>query len=281
MDRVASKSSTLPHQRTLLGQQGRHLATDELVAHRLLAVRVQLVGVADLPGARGLGDVVGLGFARGGQLGALAVKGVTIKILLAADGSLSRDRIRDKHGVVGPVDVGVDAQTKQVLVVVRVYPGIDLRAPAVRVLVGIHDVRVEDARQLDLGLDGAVLVEDPGHHVLVVGGREDLLDDELAAARHNDGVVAEVGVLEQDAGVLFVDADGVFDLPNAADARGELGIEVVNGALAVAAEGKAVGQVAGSVLAQVESVLAMVRMFGVSAVCRVSIRHVRMLLLGR
>lgn len=278
---MASKSSTLPHQRTLLGQQGRHLAADELVAHRLLAVRVQLVGVADLPGARGLGDVVGLALARGGQLGALAVKGVTIKVLLAADGSIAWDRIRDIHGVVGPVDVGVDAQTKQVLVVVRVYPGIDLRAPPVRVLVGIHDVRVEDTCQLDFGLDGAVLVEDPGHHVLVVGGREDLLDDELAAARYDDRVVAEVGMLEQDAGVLLVDADGVFNLPNAADARGELGVEVVNGALAVAAEGKAVGQVACAVLAQVESVLAVVRVLGVSTVCRVSIPHVWMRLLGR
>ena len=33
-----------------------------------------------------------------------------------------------------------------------------LRAPAVGILVGIHGISVEDARQLDLGLDGAILL---------------------------------------------------------------------------------------------------------------------------
>lgn len=256
--------SPLPDQRILLRQQGRHLATNKLVADGLLAVRVQLAGVADLPGAARLGHVIGLGLARGRQLGALVVEGVAVKVLLAAHGRFAGDRIRHEHRIVGPVDVGVDAQAEKMLVVVGVDAGIYLGAPAVRVLVGIHGVRVEDARQLDLGLDGAVLVEGPGDHVLVVGGREDLLDDELAAPRDDDAVVAEVGVLEQDTRVLLVDADGVLDLAHAAHARRELGVQVVDRALAVAPQRQAVGHVAGAVLALVKRVLALVRVLWVS-----------------
>lgn len=66
-----------------------------------------------------------------------------------------------------------------------VDPGVHFGPPALDVLAGSHGIGVEDAGQLDLELDGAVLVEDPVDAVLVVGGREGLGDDELAAARHD------------------------------------------------------------------------------------------------
>lgn len=92
-----------------------------------------------------------------------------------------------------------------------VDPGVHFGSPALGVLAGGQGIGVEDAGQLNFELDGAVLVEDPVDAVLVVGGREDLGDNELAAARHDGRAVAEIRVFEQDAGILLVDADGVLD----------------------------------------------------------------------
>jgi hypothetical protein len=66
----------------------------------------------------------------------------------------------------------------------------------VGILVRIHRIRVQDTRQLDLGLDGAVLVEHPLADIFIVGGSEDLLNNELPGARDNDRIVSEVSVLE-------------------------------------------------------------------------------------
>lgn len=54
-------------------------------------------------------------------------------------------------------------------------------------------------------------MENPVHAVLVVCCSENVGDDELAASGDNNRVVAEVGVLEQDPSILFVNADGVLD----------------------------------------------------------------------
>jgi hypothetical protein len=54
-------------------------------------------------------------------------------------------------------------------------------------------------------------VHDPVDAVFVVASREDLADDQFAGAGGGGGVVAEVGVFEEDAVVFFVDADCVFD----------------------------------------------------------------------
>ena len=112
---------------------------------------------------------------------------------------------------------------------------INLCAPALEVLAGKHGVSVQDARKLDLKLNGAVEVEDPVHAVLVVSSGEDVRDDELAGASHRNAVITEVGVLEQNPSILFVDTDSVFDrcgLPGTVDERC---IHVVYRALAVAA----------------------------------------------
>ena len=107
-------------------------------------------------------------------------------------------------------------------------------------------------------------MEDPVHAVLVVGGCEDMADEQFAGAGNGRGFVAEVSVFEQDPGVFFVDADGVFDRCGLAGAVHKVGVHVVDRALAVAAQCEGVGHVAAAVLAQIESVFALVRAFGVA-----------------
>ena len=65
-----------------------------------------------------------------------------------------------------------------------------------------------------------------------------------------------VGVLPADAMVLLVHADGVFDRERFTSAGGEVAVEVLDDAQAVAAQRERVGAVAHAVLARVERVLA-------------------------
>ena len=115
----------------------------------------------------------------------------------------------------------------------------------------------EDAGQLDLELDVAVLVEIPEEAVLVVLDRRDRRDDQPARAAHLR-VVGQpaVGVLPEDAEVFLVHADGVLDRQRLAAAVAQVGVEVADQAEAVAAELQAVGAHAHAVLADVEGVLA-------------------------
>ena len=229
-----------------------------------MAIRIDLVLVRNLPRPTGVSVKVGHGFGRGRVLGPLRRKGVAVLVLRRSDGRGRGPGIDLEDCVVRSVDVGVDAQAEEMLMVVRVDAGIHLGAPALGILTGIHGVGVEDAGELDLELDGAVLVEDPVDAVFVVGRREDVRDDELARPRHDDRVVAEVGVLEEDARVFLVDADGVLDRRAGPGAVDEGGVQVVDRALAVAAEGEAVGHVAPAILSEVEGVLALMGMLGVA-----------------
>lgn len=86
--------------------------------------------------------------------------------------------------------------------VVRVDARVDFCAPRGGLLARVEGVGVQDAGEFDLELDRAVLVEDPVDAVLVVGGGEDVADQELACAGYGCGVVAEIGVFEEDAGIL-------------------------------------------------------------------------------
>lgn len=54
-------------------------------------------------------------------------------------------------------------------------------------------------------------MEDPVDAVFVVGGGEDVGDDQFAASGDDHGFVPKIGVFEEDTGIFFVDADGVFD----------------------------------------------------------------------
>lgn len=264
VDGMSGKGGALPDQGALLGHEAGDLSADQLVADGLLAVGVELVGVGNLPGAGGGAVVVRHGLALGHELGALVIETVAVKVLGAADGGLAGDGVVDEDGVVGTVDVGVDAEAEEMLVVVGVDAGVDLSAPALGVLVLEHGVGVQDTGELDLRGNGAILVEHPGDDVLVVGGGEDLLDDQLAATGDDDGIVTEVAMLEEDAGILLVNADGILDGAKTTITGRELGIHVVNGALAVAAKGQAVGHVASTILTLVKSVLAVVGGLGVT-----------------
>jgi hypothetical protein len=129
------------------------------------------------------------------------------------------------------------------LVVVSVHLGVDACAPWAGILIRVESISIEDAGKLNLRLDGAVLVEDPLNSIFVVGGSEDLLDDELACAGNSDRLVSEVRVLEENAGVLLVDADGVLDGLDVSITGWELSVEIVDGTLAIAAQGERVGHV--------------------------------------
>ena len=148
--------------------------------------------------------------------------------------------------------------------VMGIDAGVDLRAPFLGVLAGVHGVGIQDAGEFDLELDGAVLVEDPVDTVLVVCGGEDVGDEELAAAGHDDRIIPEISMFEEDARVFFVDTNGVFDELGGTGAVDEGGIHVVNCAFAVAAEGEAVGHVATAIFAKVEGVFAVMGMFRVA-----------------
>lgn len=231
-----------------------------------MGIRVEFVLVAHFPGPRGGSFVVGHGFDGVGVLGLLRVKGVAVEVLLGADLAWAAGSVDLEDGVAGAVDVGVDAETEQVLVVVRVDAGVHFCPPSLGVLAGEHGVGVQDTRELDLELDGAILVEDPVHAVLVVGGREDVADDQLAGPRDDGGLeaVTEVAVLEQDTRVFLVDADGVLDGHGRAGPVDELGVHVVDAALAVTAQAEWVGHVTTAVLAEIEGVLALMRVFWVA-----------------
>lgn len=264
MHGVAGKASTLPHQATRLGQQTRNLSAHELVRDRLLAVRVKLGLVDHLPCTARSAVVVGLGLAAGAKLGLLGVEGVAVEVLGAANRSVAGDCVNHVDGVVCSVNHGVDAETEEMLMVVRVDLGVHLSAPRTSILTRVERVGVEDTSELDLRLDGSVLVEDPLASILVVGGSKDLLDDELASTGDGDGVISEVSVLEENTVVLLVNADGVLDGADRTIAGSKVGIEVVNDTLAVAAESQRVGKVTSTVFTEIKGVLALVRVLGVA-----------------
>lgn len=101
------------------------------------------------------------------------------------------------------VDGRVDAQAKDVLVVLGERAGVDNVAPGRRLaLVDVDDG--DDARGARLNGDAGGLVQLKGKYVLVVGEGDDVLDDQLAAAGNDGAAGARVGVLPVDAVVLLV-----------------------------------------------------------------------------
>ncbi|KAI6767610.1 hypothetical protein HG530_005619 [Fusarium avenaceum] len=146
------------------------------------------------------------------------------------------------------------------LVVVGVDLGIYLCAPRSGVFTLVEGICVEDTSELDLGLNGTVLVEHPLACILVVRRCEDLLDDELSGACDSNRVIAEVGVLEENAVVFLVDTDGVLDSANGAIALSKVGVEVVDDSFAVATKSQGVGHVSCTVFSKIKSMLALMGM---------------------
>ena len=79
-------------------------------------------------------------------------------------------------------------------------------------------------------------MEDPVYTVLIIGCCEDVADNELPGPSHNDRVVSEVCVLEQDTSVFLVDADRILDGDRSTSSVDKFGVHIVDTALAVAAQ---------------------------------------------
>ena len=199
-----------------------------------MTVGVDLVRVGHIPCATGTTVIVGHRLLGGRVLRLMRIKCVAVFVLRAADLARASCGIDLEHRVVGPVDVGINPHTEEMLMVVRVDTRVYFRTPTFRVLAGIHGIRVQDPRQLDFELNGAVLVEDPVDAVLVVSGGKDMRNEEFTAAGDDDRIVAEVGMFEEDPRIFFVDADGVFDGLAGSGSVDEVGVHVVDRAFAVA-----------------------------------------------
>ena len=229
-----------------------------------MAVRVDFIRVCNIPRPTAHAIIIRHRLLRCRVFRLLRVECITVFILCTPNRSIRGASIDLENGVQGPIDIGIDAHAEDMLVVMCVDAGINFRAPFLGVLAGIHGVGIKNTSELDLELDGAILVEDPVNAVFVVCGCEDMRDDKFSPAGDDDGIVAEIAMLEEDPSVFFVDTDGVFDYLRGAGAVDEGGVHVVDCTFAVAAEGEAVGHVSSAVFAKVEGVFAVMRVFGIA-----------------
>ena len=264
MHGVSCKARTLPDKTPRLGKQFRHFSADQLVAHGLLAVGIDLALVAHIPRPARCAVVIRRSQLRCAELCLLCVKRISVLVLCASHLAVSTRGVDHEDGVVRPVDVRVDAQAEKVLVIVCVDAGVHFCAPAFEVLAWKHGVGVQDACEFDLKLNRPVEMEDPVHAVLVVGGREDVRDDEFASSSDCHTVIAKVGVLEQDPRIFLVNADGILNRGSLSSTIDKRRIHVVNRTLAIAAQAQRVCHVSTSVLSKVKGVLALMRMIRVS-----------------
>lgn len=79
-------------------------------------------------------------------------------------------------------------------------------------------------------------MEHPVYAVLIVGGSEDLRDNEFAPAGDDDRVITEIGVFEKDTRVLLVDAYGILDGNCSTGFVRKVGIQIMNSTLAIASQ---------------------------------------------
>ena len=116
-------------------------------------------------------------------------------------------------------------------------------------------LRLDDAGQLDLGLDRAVQVEVPEEAVVVVADVGDEGDHHPAGPAHLGRAVVGVDVLPEDPVVLLVQADGALEDVGGAVLLGGDRVQVDDLAQAVAAEVERGGGLAEADVAGVERVL--------------------------
>ena len=107
-------------------------------------------------------------------------------------------------------------------------------------------------------------MEDPVYAILVIGSCEHVRYQELSTPGDNDRVIPEIGMFEEDSSVFFMDANGVFDGLAGPCTVYKGGVHVVYCPLAIAPKSEAVGHVATSVFAQVESMLPLMWMLGIT-----------------
>lgn len=150
------------------------------------------------------------------------------------------------------------------LVVVRIDTWVDFGTKSPEILAWIHSIGIQDTGEFDIQLNGSILVEYPVYTVLVVGGSKNLGDNQFSRAGHNDRIITEIGVFEQCSCIFLVNADCVFDGSTGTGSVHERGIHVVDSALAVTAEGQTVRHISTTILTEIERMLSLVGMIGVS-----------------
>jgi hypothetical protein len=185
---VSCEAGSVPDQTVFLGHQPRNFPRDDLVRHGVLGVGVELVGVGDVPSPDWL--VIADTSPHGLQRRLLGHESVAVSVLFTSHRGVACNGVYLEDCVLVAVDRWVEAQTEQMLVVVRIDTGIDLSTVRCGRLARGHCVSRKDAGQLDFKLDDTVLVHDPVDHVFVVAGGEDLADDQLAGSCGGGGLVA-------------------------------------------------------------------------------------------
>lgn len=245
-----------------LGEERGAGGVEDLVADGLLGDGVHAVGVDDVPCAVGLVAVVCGTFQGGAEGSLLAEEGVSVLVLGGADGVVGGDGVALNDGVVGAVDLGVDTEGEEVLVVVGGDLRSDLGAVGSGLLGGVEAVGVQHTSELHFELVGTVEGEGVVEAVLVVGGSDDLRDDELAVTGRDDGTITVVGVLVQKTVVLLVDTDGVLDHGSLTVGGRHNTIHVVDGTLAITTQLEGVGHETSTVLTNIEGVLLVVGALG-------------------
>lgn len=258
-ERLAGEGGALPNHAFRFGEEGRAVGVEDLVGHGLLGRGIEAARVDDVPGAARLGAVARGGLLGGAERRLLAVEAVAIHVLSGAQGGLRKHGVALQDGVVGAVDLGVDAQREDVLVVVGVDGWGNLGAEGGGGFAWVHAVGVEHAGQLHLELVGPVQGEGVVEGILVVGCRDDLGDDELPITGRDDSAVAVIGMLVKQAIVLLVNADGVFDNCRLARSGRHDSIHVMDDALAVTSKLQRVGHQTSAVLANIKGMLPVVR----------------------
>ena len=137
--------------------------------------------------------------------------------------------------VAQPVHGHVQAGAEEMLMMGGESPRCDQRAE-IADLAGRQSAGHDDAGQLHLELDGAVLVDVAVDRVLVVFRRDDGGDDQTAAAAGLGRPQGGVEMLPQQAGVFLMQAGRLPDRIRLAVTVGERDVEIVDLAEAVTAE---------------------------------------------
>ena len=165
----------------------------------------------------------------------MRIEGITVLVLSRSNFARASAGVYLKDGVGRSVNIGIDAHTEQMLVVVCVDTRIDFCAPTFGVLARVYSISIQDPGKFDLELYSTILMKDPVHRIFVIGCRKDVGDDEFTTSGNDDGVIAEIGVFEEDASIFFVDANGVLDCLRSSSTIDKVGIHVMNGTFTIAA----------------------------------------------
>ena len=256
---LPEETGPLRHAGLRVGEGQKSVAGNQLVAHWLADI-VAGRGIGNQPVPAGERVNGALRLRLGCQQRLLRVKGTGLRVVGTQGLGHRVDLV---HRVVRAVDGHVQPHAEEVLVDVPAQLWGNHGA-VLRLFSWLQGHVVDDAGQLHLELNVAVLVEVPKEAILVVADCRDEGDHQASGAAHLGLASAPVGVLPEDAEVLLVQADGVGNLDGFTTAVVQHSVEVVDLAQAVTAQRERVGQRPDACLADVEGVLAVVFLLGVS-----------------